>query len=62
MRIVRPLKPFTGEDKARVWEADVDDIREDVRDRLREGRAAMGLADETLPAAIKAAESLDGGS
>jgi sulfatase modifying factor 1 len=62
MRIIRPLKPLTAEEKNRVWEADVDDIREDLRDRLREGRAAMGMADETLPAAIKAAESLDGDS
>jgi formylglycine-generating enzyme required for sulfatase activity len=62
MRIVRPLKPLTAEEKKRVWEADVDDIRQDLRDRLREGRAAMGMADETLPEAIKAAESLDGGS
>jgi formylglycine-generating enzyme required for sulfatase activity len=62
MRIVRPLKTLSAEEKTRVWEADVDDIRQDLRDRLREGRAAMGMADETLPEAIKAAESLDGDS
>jgi formylglycine-generating enzyme required for sulfatase activity len=62
MRIVRPLKAMSSEEKVRVWEADVEDIRQDVRDRLREGRAAMGMANETLPAAIQAAESLDGDS
>jgi formylglycine-generating enzyme required for sulfatase activity len=62
MRVVRPLKPLSDEEKARVWEADVDDIRQDLRDRLREGRAAMGMANETLPATMKAAESIDSDS
>jgi formylglycine-generating enzyme required for sulfatase activity len=61
MRIMRPLKPLTAEEKQKVWEADVDDIRQDVQDRLREGRGAMGKADEKLPAAIEAAEQLSGG-
>ena len=59
MRIMRPLKPLSADEKKRVWEADVDDLRQDVRDRLREGRGALGVADETLPAALKAAEELD---
>lgn len=59
MRIMRPLKPLSVEDKKRVWEADVDDIREDVHDRLREGRGAIGVADERLPAAVEAAERLN---
>jgi formylglycine-generating enzyme required for sulfatase activity len=58
MRIVRPLKPLTAQEKQRVWEPDVDDLRQDVGDRLREGRGALGVADETLPAAVKAAEEL----
>jgi formylglycine-generating enzyme required for sulfatase activity len=62
MRIMRPLGAMSADDKERVWEADVDDIRQDLRDRMREGRGAMGMANETLPAAIKAAESLDGDS
>ena len=33
---------------------------QDVRDRLREGRGVMGVADKDLPAAIEAAEKLDG--
>jgi formylglycine-generating enzyme required for sulfatase activity len=59
MRIIRPLKPLSAEEKARVWEADCDDIRQDVVDRLREGRAAVGIADKALPAAVDAAEKLD---
>jgi formylglycine-generating enzyme required for sulfatase activity len=59
MRIVRPLKPMTTELKQKAWEADVDDLRQDVRDRLREGRGVLGVADKDLPAAIKAAGELD---
>lgn len=55
MRVIRPLKPLTADEKKRVWEADVDDVREDVQERLREGRGAIGVADESLPAAIDAA-------
>jgi formylglycine-generating enzyme required for sulfatase activity len=62
MRIVRPLTPLTEDEKKRVWEADVDDIRQDVKDRLREGRGALGVADESLPAAVEAAEKLNKGS
>jgi formylglycine-generating enzyme required for sulfatase activity len=58
MRIVRPLKPMTADEKQRVWEADVDALRSDVRSRLKEGRGALGVADPTLPAAVKAAEKL----
>jgi formylglycine-generating enzyme required for sulfatase activity len=58
MRIIRPLEPLSDEEKKRAWEVDVDDLRQDVRDRLREGRGALGVADETLPAAVKAAEEL----
>jgi len=62
MRVIRPLKPLSAEEKAKVWEADVDDIQQDVKDRLREGRGAMGNADKTLPDAIKAAEELSQGN
>ena len=34
---------------------DVDDVRQDVKDRLREGRGALGVADKSLPAAVEAA-------
>jgi hypothetical protein len=58
MRIVRPLKPMTADEKQRVWEANVEALRSDVRSRLKEGRGALGVADPTLPAAVKAAEKL----
>ncbi len=59
MRVIRPLKPLTDDDKKRVWEADHEYIQQDVRDRLREGRGALGRADKGLPDAVKAAEQLD---
>lgn len=62
LRVMRPLTPLTAEEKKRVWEADVEDVQQDVKDRLREGRGAIGVADESLPAAVKAAEKLNGGS
>jgi formylglycine-generating enzyme required for sulfatase activity len=61
MRLVRPLRPMSDEDKRRVWEADVDDLRGDVKSRLREGRGALGVADPSLPQAVKAAEQLGTG-
>jgi hypothetical protein len=59
MRIVRPLKLIAEEETQRVWDADVDDLRQDVADRLREGRGVLGVADKNLPAAIEAAEKID---
>jgi hypothetical protein len=60
MRIIRPLKPLAAEEKQRVWDADVDDLRQDVSDRLREGRGVLGVADKDLPAAVEAAAKVDG--
>ncbi len=59
MRIIRPLATLSADERKRAWEPDVDDLRQDVRDRLREGRGALGIADKTLPAAVEAAEKLD---
>jgi formylglycine-generating enzyme required for sulfatase activity len=59
MRIVRPLAPLTDEEKKRVWEADIEDVAQDVKDRLREGRGAIGVADQSLPAAVEAAEKMN---
>ena len=59
MRIVRPLEPLTVEEKRRVWEADVEGVRQDVRDRLKEGRGVLGVADPSLPAAVEAAKKID---
>jgi sulfatase modifying factor 1 len=58
LRVLRPLKPLTADEKKKVWEADVNDVRQDVKDRLREGRGALGVADPTLPAAVEAAEKV----
>jgi sulfatase modifying factor 1 len=59
MRIVRPLEPLSPTERRRVWDADIESVRVDVRDRLQEGRGAMGIADPDLPAAAAAAEKLD---
>jgi hypothetical protein len=58
MRVIRPLKPLTADEKKLVWELDHEDIREDVRARLEEGRGALGKADKSLPDAAKAAQEL----
>jgi formylglycine-generating enzyme required for sulfatase activity len=52
-RIIRQLKPIEGKERDRVWEADVDDIRDAVADRLKEGRGVLGLVDPSLPDAAK---------
>jgi hypothetical protein len=59
MRLVRPLKGLSDEDEQKAWEADVDDLRTDVKARLKEGRGALGNADDDLPEAIEAAKKLD---
>ena len=59
MRIIRPLEPLTAADKKRAWDADEESLEQDVRDRLKEGRGALGRANQTLPAAAVAAEKLD---
>ena len=59
MRLVRGLEPLSPEDKVRVWDAEVGDLRTDVRDRLKEGRGVLGVADPALPAALEAAEELE---
>jgi formylglycine-generating enzyme required for sulfatase activity len=62
MRLVRSLNKLSDEDKQRVWEADVEDLRSDVKARLDEGRGAVGMASPSLPDAVKAAEKIDEGS
>ena len=58
MRLVRSLKPLAAKDQRRVWEADVDDLRGDLRSRLKSGRGTLGKADRELPAAVEAAAAL----
>ncbi len=52
-RIIRPLKEPTESEKAKYWEADVDDIKDAVADRMAEGRGALGLVDKDLPKRIQ---------
>ena len=52
-RLVRPLSELPHDQMARYWEADVEDIKFDVQNRLDEGRGVLGLVDEKLPAAIR---------
>jgi formylglycine-generating enzyme required for sulfatase activity len=61
MRIIRPLEPLPVEEKRQVWEPDVEGVRQDVRDRLKEGRGVLGVADPSLPAAIEAVKKIDAG-
>ena len=54
MRIVRPLEPIAEKDRAKYWEADIDQIRDDSAQRIdNEGRGARGVANPQLPEAIK---------
>jgi formylglycine-generating enzyme required for sulfatase activity len=58
MRVVRGLAPLSADDERRVWDADVDDLKSDLKGRLKEGRGTLGVADPALPAAVEAAENL----
>jgi hypothetical protein len=61
LRLVRPLSRMSEETKRRAWEPDVDATRRDVRIRVKEGRGVLGIADQSLPAAVEAAEKLGEG-
>jgi hypothetical protein len=49
----RPVKELPKAEMAKYWDADVEDIRLDVENRLLEGRGVIGLADPTLPEIVK---------
>jgi sulfatase modifying factor 1 len=51
-RILRPLAPMNAELSAKVWDADIEQIKQDVIDRLEEGRGVQTVADPKLPAAV----------
>ena len=53
-RVVRPFTAMDAELCKKVWDADVERIRQDVADRLEEGRGAQTAADSQLPAAARA--------
>ena len=56
-RIVRPLKPMSQEQLAKVWKADIEGLKRDVDQRLVEGRGTESSADPRLPAAIQDLQS-----
>jgi sulfatase modifying factor 1 len=58
-RIVRPLAAMDKRLKEKVWEADIEEIRLDVADRLDEGRGTRGGADQRLPGAIEELRAAD---
>lgn len=52
-RIVRPLREPSAEEQRRYWDADVEEIRHAVENKVKEKRGVEGLADQDLPAAIE---------
>ena len=58
MRIVRPFKPMDEETKRLCWDADVDNLRYDIDDRLAEGRGVRAAANQLLPEALHELESV----
>ena len=56
-RLVRPLAPMDVSLQKKVWDADIEEIRLDVADRLEEGRGTISGADTRLPAALQELES-----
>ncbi len=52
-RIIRPLEPAPAAERSKYWEADLESIVEDAKDRVSQGRGAEGMVDPTLPADTK---------
>jgi formylglycine-generating enzyme required for sulfatase activity len=52
-RVIRPLKPAPTTERSKYWDADLQSIAEDAKDRVDQGRGAQGIVDRDLPAAIK---------
>lgn len=55
-RLFRSLKPLDSETITKFWEANAEEVKDDVESRLLGGRGGLGLVDESLPEAIKNAE------
>jgi formylglycine-generating enzyme required for sulfatase activity len=54
MRMIRPfVVPSDAEERSRWWEADEQSMKDDVANRLDEGRATRGIVDPKLPADLK---------
>ena len=56
MRLMRPLKPMTAEEKLEFWEPADEDTQYDVKDRLEEGRGNNGRVSKELMEAVAADE------
>jgi hypothetical protein len=57
-RPIRPLAEPPLAEKKKFWDADIDQIQEDVDHRIdNEGRGSRGIASPELPAAIKKLEA-----
>jgi formylglycine-generating enzyme required for sulfatase activity len=57
-RILRPLTPAPQAERAKYWDADVESISDDTKERIDEGRGAIGVVDAKLPEDVKHAEEL----
>ena len=55
-RLFRSFQPLNSETIARFWEANAQDVKDDVESRLLGGRGGLGLVDKSLPEAIQARE------
>lgn len=57
-RIIRPLVAAPQAERPKYWDADVESIVEDTKDRIDEGRGAIGLVDPNLPDDVKRVEEI----
>ena len=57
-RILRPLDKPTKKEKAKFWDIDIKTLRDDVSDRLNEGRGVEGTVDPQLPKTIESLEAI----
>ena len=57
-RILRPLTPAPQADRQKYWDADVESIVDDTKERIDEGRGAIGPVDPKLPDDVKRAEEI----
>ena len=54
LRVVRPLQPMTEAQSRKFWEPLDEETQQDVRDRVNEGRGAIGIVSRQLMEAIAA--------
>lgn len=52
-RLFRSYKTLDDDKITKFWEANAEDVNNDVEMRLQDGRGGLGLVDKTLPEAIK---------